>query len=174
MAHSDPSALQAAGRCAARICELQGPAGQWWWHYDVRDGRVVEGYPVYSVHQHAMAPMALFELHEAGGADFLQATSDGVGWLSGHPEVEEQLVCPALNVIWRKAGRREPGKLVRALSAASTAIRQGLHVPGLNLMFPPSRIDHECRPYELGWLLYAWCRQAGSIQFRPNAVNGTS
>jgi hypothetical protein len=63
----DPAALRIADRCAETICALQGPAGQWWWHYDSRVGEVVEGYPVYSVHQHAMAPMALYDLAEAGG-----------------------------------------------------------------------------------------------------------
>ena len=58
----DPEALAASEACAARICELQGDGGQWWWHYDARTGGVVEGYPVYSVHQHAMAPTALFDL----------------------------------------------------------------------------------------------------------------
>jgi len=169
MAHSDQAALEAAGRCAARICELQGSSGQWWWHYHVRDGSVVEGYPVYSVHQHAMAPMALLELREAGGRDFLQAVSAGAGWLFRHPEVNDPLVFPAQNVIWRKAGRREPRKLVRAVSAATTAIRPGLRVPGLNVMFPPSRIDFECRPYELGWLLYAWLSE-GMVGPGPHGI----
>src|SRR5205085_4135860 len=65
---NDADALAAAEECAARICELQGDGGQWWWHYDARTGRVIEGYPVYSVHQHAMAPMALLDLAEAGGS----------------------------------------------------------------------------------------------------------
>jgi hypothetical protein len=26
----------------------------------------------------------------------------------------------------------------------------------LDRMFPPGVVDHECRPYELGWLLVAW------------------
>ena len=26
----------------------------------------------------------------------------------------------------------------------------------LDRTFPPTVVDHECRPYELGWLLYAW------------------
>jgi hypothetical protein len=38
----------------------------------------------------------------------------------------------------------------------TTALRPGLHLPGLDRAFPPDLIDHECRPYELGWLLYAW------------------
>ena len=38
-ATGDERALAAANRCAERIVELQGSAGQWWWHYDVRNGR---------------------------------------------------------------------------------------------------------------------------------------
>ncbi len=63
----DPAALGAAEKVARLICRAQGRDGQWWWHYDARTGRVVERYPVYSVHQHAMAPMALLDLAEAGG-----------------------------------------------------------------------------------------------------------
>ncbi len=71
----DRPALQAAERAADVICRHQGPAGQWWWHYDCRTGSVLEGYPVYAVHQDAMAPMALFALAEASGtsADLLTA-----------------------------------------------------------------------------------------------------
>ncbi len=155
-----PGALAAANTTAARICEVQGAAGQWWWHYDSRTPQaarsVVERYPVYSVHQHAMAPMALFDLFECGGQDHLDAVQSGVDWLFTHPETMSDLVCDDHDVVWRKVGRREPRKAVRSLSAATTAVRPGLVLPGLDRIFPPGPIDHECRPYELGWLLYAW------------------
>ena len=41
-------------RCAHGLCQAQGALGQWWWHYDSLRGRVFEGYPVFSVHQHGM------------------------------------------------------------------------------------------------------------------------
>ncbi|KRD45505.1 hypothetical protein ASE38_01405 [Cellulomonas sp. Root930] len=159
----DGVALAAAERCAARIVNLQGPSGQWWWHYDWRDGSVVEGFPVYSVHQHAMAPMALFDLAEAGGTDHLDAVVVGMRWLDAHPEVLEDLVSTRHHLIWRKVGRREPPKAARSLSAATTSVMRGLKVPGLDAALPPVRVDHECRPYELGWLLYAW-RAAGVVE----------
>lgn len=155
-ARNDSSALAAADGCAARICALQGPAGQWWWHYDTRDGTVVEGYPVYSVHQHAMGPMALLDLQEAGGRDHWHSIVKGVHWLDDHPETVETLVCPQKGVIWRKVARREPAKAARAVAAATTALAPGLHLPMIDTFFPPGVVDHECRPYELGWLLYAW------------------
>lgn len=156
---ADNMALTAADACAQRICDLQGQAGQWWWHYDVRNGSVVEGYPVYSVHQHAMAPMALFDLFDAGGADHHTSIVSGVSWLTTHPEVLDELVDERLGVVWRKVGRHEPAKAARKINAVTTSLRPGFILPGQDRAFPTTRVDHECRPYELGWLLYAWLRQ---------------
>jgi hypothetical protein len=158
----DPDSLRAADRCAARIVQLQGPAGQWWWHYDVRTGDVVEGYPVYSVHQHAMAPMALFDLAEAGGTDHSGAISAGLSWLADHPEVSAPLLDAPSGAIWRKVGRREPRKAVRKIRSVTTAASPRLRLGLLDRVFPPTRIDYECRPYELGWLLYAWLSDGGA------------
>ncbi|MEP6799036.1 MAG: hypothetical protein ABI890_12840 [Lapillicoccus sp.] len=155
---ADSEALVAANACARRIRDLQGAAGQWWWHYDARDGTVVEGFPVYSVHQHAMAPMALFDLFDAGGDDHRDAVVSGLSWLTTHPEVLDELVDDRLGVVWRKVGRREPSKAARTLNAVTTAFRPGFTIPGQDRAFPTTLVDHECRPYELGWLLYAWLR----------------
>src|SRR5664279_43383 len=153
----DQRALAAANKCAARICHLQGEGGQWWWHYDTRVGTVVERYPVYSVHQHAMAPMALFELARAGGEDHTAAIVKGMSWVSLAPEVETSLVMDDLDLVWRSVYRREPvKKVVRAVRSLLALSRTGITLPWLDRLCPPSQIDHECRPYELGWLLYAW------------------
>lgn len=156
----DRNALKRANRTAETLCRLQGSAGQWWWHYDSRTGDIIERFPVYSVHQHAMAPMVLFDLRDAGGRDFGAEIARGLDWLHTHPEVMDEIVSPAHGVIWRKVGRREPPKAVRSVSAVTTSVRSGLHLPGLDNAFPATRIDYECRPYELGWLLYAWLRSS--------------
>jgi hypothetical protein len=165
-------ALDAANRCAARIVDLQGTSGQWWWHYDVRTGAVVEGYPVYSVHQHAMGPMALFDLLDAGGGNHRRAIGLGASWLRNHPETPRPLVDERRGVIWRKVGRREPRKVVRSLRSATTAVRPGLRLPWLDRVFPPGPIDYECRPYELGWLLYAWLADGVASGNRPADIGG--
>jgi hypothetical protein len=165
-ATGEPASLRAADRCAERIVRLQGPAGQWWWHYDVRTGEVVEGYPVYSVHQHAMAPMALFDLAEAGGADHRAAIAAGLSWLTDHPETPTSLLDEASGAIWRKVGRREPRKAVRSIRSASTALSPRLRLGLLDRVFRPTVIDYESRPYELGWLLYAWLSD-GVVGARP-------
>ncbi|XVX19274.1 hypothetical protein ACQP1U_13260 [Actinomycetota bacterium] len=149
--------LEHSARCADRIVEPQGGQGQWWWHYDSRTGGVVEGFPVYSVHQHAMAPMCLFDLQEAGGPDHSRAVELGLSWLTTHPETVDELIDDRFDVVWRKVGRREGAtKAARKLNAVTTSLKAGLRVPGLDRLLPPGPVDHECRPYELGWLLYAW------------------
>ncbi|GAB3772313.1 hypothetical protein FB382_002916 [Nocardioides ginsengisegetis] len=152
----DATMLEAADHTAQRLVDHQGAGGQWWWHYDARDGSVVERYPVYSVHQHAMAPMVLFDLLEAGGADHRPAVAHGLRWLDRHPEVVEELVSERFGLVWRKVGRREPPKAARGLAAATTSLRPGLQLRGVDRWLPATRVDHECRPYELGWLLHAW------------------
>lgn len=152
----DQRALSVARSVASLICQAQGNDGQWWWHYDARTGCVVERYPVYSVHQHAMAPMALFDLAEACGDTYLEPICRGLRWLARPPETSEDLVPGEPCATWRKVGRRDPAKAVRGLRAAATRLRSGSRLPVLDRVFPPGAVDHECRPYELGWLLYVW------------------
>jgi hypothetical protein len=156
----DAESLTAANKVADAICAAQGPDGQWWWHYDARTGGVVEGYPVYSVHQHAMAPMALLDLAEAGGADHLGAIARGVGWLAGPPETAVPLMPGEPVMTWRKVARSDPRKAVRGVRAATTLLRPGWRAAALDRAFPPGAVDLECRPYELGWLLYSWLEAA--------------
>jgi hypothetical protein len=153
----DPSGLDAAARAADHICSAQGAAGQWWWHYDQRTGDVVEGYPVYAIHQDAMAPMALIALQHASGRDYSAAVAKGLAWLERAPELEGgTLVDEQADLIWRKVARREPGKTTRYLQAAASALHSGLRVPGTDALFPPVAIDYEDRPYHLGWLFHAF------------------
>lgn len=158
----DPTALQAADACAQRICRLQGADGQWWWHYDARTGGLVESYPVYTVHQHAMGPMALLDLADAGGQLHLDAIESGLGWLSNPPELRtpDRATRPMLfdedGVTWRKVYRGDPRKVVRAARALGTRVNSRTRLSTLDRIYRPSAIDRECRPYEFGWLLYAW------------------
>jgi hypothetical protein len=107
-----------------------------------------------------MAPMALLDLVDCGGSDHRIAVAAGLRWLSTHPEVFVELVDPQHEVVWRKVGRREPLKAARAAAALQTSILPGSKVPGVDRLLPPTVIDFECRPYELGWMLYAWLSSA--------------
>ncbi len=180
---ADPEALAVANAVATAICDAQGPAGQWWWHYDSRTGGVVEGYPVYTVHQHAMAPMALLDLADAGGDAHLAEICRGLRWLAAPPEAASstpaapahgtagapangtaeapasstaQLVLEDPPITWRKIARADHRKLVRGVRAASTRLHPRTRLAVLDRMYPPGTVDFECLPYELGWLLLTW------------------
>ena len=153
---ADPEALAVADACADRVCALQGDAGQWWWHYDARTGDLIEGYPVYSVHQHAMAPMALLDLAEAGGQARWDAVLAGLQWLVQRPELAGPMIHDEYGLTTRKVARNDPKKLVRGLRVASTGRWPGHRLAALDRLFPPTAVDRECRPYEFGWLLDCW------------------
>jgi hypothetical protein len=156
-ATGNAKALDISARCARRLCGLQGEAGQWWWHYDYRTGRVLERYPVYAIHQDAMGPMGLFALLDAGGPDFTSEIRRGLQWLLSAPELKGgSLIDQGADLIWRKVARREPRKAVRYFQAAASRLHSGLRVPAVDAIFPAGPIDFEDRPYHLGWLLYAW------------------
>ncbi len=152
-------AATAAGACGAQMCRLQGPAGQWWWHYDVRSGEVIEHYPVYAIHQDAMGPMALLALEDACGVDHRDTIARSIAWLIHAPEIDGSLVDESAGVIWRKVARHEPKKLVRGIHAATSRLHPRLRMPWVDLPFPPGRVDYEARPYHMGWLLHAFSRE---------------
>jgi hypothetical protein len=145
---NDHEARDRALRTATLMCALQGPQGEWSWHYDAAMGRVVSRYPVFSVHQHAMAPMMLFAAGEAASCDFNEALYKGVAWISGNNELGRDFVEPALGLVWRciYLGRKDAytDAALRLLQLRRGTSNRRLHV------------RYECRPYELGWLLYAF------------------
>jgi hypothetical protein len=160
-AYGDRQCIEFAAAATERICRFQGPLGQWWWHYDTRDGRICEEYPVFSVHQDAMAPMAILASDRAVGADHRREIELGLLWLFGHNELKQNLVLSKAGIIWRDIEKREIGRLSRSLRAAlCTAGLRSLHRLA-GKCFVGFRVNHECRPYHLGWILYAWADFGG-------------
>jgi hypothetical protein len=145
---SDTDAGEMALRTAQKMCELQGAMGEWSWHYDSATGKEVSRYPVYSVHQHAMAPMMLFAAAEATGHDFSEATYKGLAWISGKNELHRDFIEPSLSLVWRCIYLKPPQAYVDA-AQRFLQLRRGAS------SFQP-KVRYECRPYELGWLLYAF------------------
>lgn len=147
-----------ADQCAARLVAAQGPLGQWWWHHNAASGAVAEAYPVYSVHQHSMAPMALRALALAGGRTHAAAVASSRAWLHTN-ELGVDLVEPASGIIWRSVERAE--------GAAAHRLRQACLLTGLEppaQRSPQFRLNREIRPYEWGWLLYATAIESSSAR----------
>jgi hypothetical protein len=142
-------ALGRAEACAETICSAQGPLGQWWWHYDSRTGRVARKYPVYAVHQDAMAPMALFALSERCGQDYSTPAFKGLAWIYGQNELNFNLCDDSADIVWRCI---HLPRLATYLDQAASLLGYG------PLTRAPARlrIRFEDRPYHFGWVLYAF------------------
>lgn len=148
-------ALTKALRCGEAICRAQGCLGEWWWHYDCQTGRVVGKYPVYAVHQHGMAPMALLALGDATGLDFSPWIYKGLQWITGRNDLNRDFRDTTESVIWR--GIHEAKVATYFHEAKSLLGSSGCKKAPRGL-----RVNFECRPYELGWLLYAFAHR-GSV-----------
>jgi hypothetical protein len=144
--------LGSALECGRAICRVQGELGQWWWLYDSQSGRTSSRYPVYSVHQHGMAPMGLFALEEATGQDFKEHIFRGLRWIYGSNELGVDIRDLDQNVIWRCILPKN-----KQTKYWDTALSMVLS-PKQNASVGPLKILFEDWPYELGWLLYAFAR----------------
>jgi hypothetical protein len=139
---------------ARALVQLQGPQGQWGWFYQVPSGRVADYYPVYSVHQHSMAPFFLLEAIDQGHSEFREPLLRGFRWILGENELGQSMVETSERVIWRSALRRRDSsrlsRFARGARLVCRATQQGLG-NGRVLI-----VNHECRSYELGWALWAF------------------
>lgn len=147
---------------ARRIVDAQGPLGQWWWIYSTRQRAVIEGYPVYSVHQDGMAFLGLMELERLGIGGFRDALALGLDWELGANELNTSLVSRQPGSIARciqRRGSQADGiygvsqlnfarMVARSLAPRLAGDRTGAEPQNLEMLM-------ECRSYHLGWLLYA-------------------
>lgn len=155
-------------QCADRVCELQGPQGEWWWIYDVRHSRVIQDFPVYSVHQDGMAPMALLSTMEVlDDAKFLEPISRGLRYLFEYrePRSGEGFINATQDRIWRAVVRDLPGEdpadlpfgLSRLEFEKITSVgwrgflKRRREIPNHGF-----RLLKETRPYCPGWILFAY------------------
>jgi hypothetical protein len=145
----------------ARVCdflaESQGELGQWWWFYSTRDRKVIEGYPVYSMHQDAMAFMALLPATNLQLGDYRDPLARGIRWIRGANELGRSLVDPKAPLIYRAIQRPRgdadgfAGWSRRQRIAVYASAAAGRRRPA------PRSLEMllECRSYHLGWLLLA-------------------
>jgi hypothetical protein len=182
-AYQEEAALQMALQTGRGLCEAQGSLGQWWWHYDSLSGRVLEGYPVFSVHQHAMGPMTMFALGEAAQCDFTPWIYRGLQWIKAENELGFNMEDDSAQVIWRCQ--------FRPTSQVKTYLKAAFNLGSANTPYEAKndlKVLFECRPYELGWLLYAFAGRTGrsaafsslaekrssAIAIEPGVVSGKS
>ena len=165
---ANEEAKQVGLKIARALAGLQGPQGQWAWFYHVPSGRVADYYPVYSVHQHAMAPFFLLEAFDQGYYEFKEPLLRGFRWVFGENELRLGMVDNTHHVIWRSVTRREHfaklGRLARAIGVTYAGLSSGIEVHDMLC------INKECRSYELGWALWAFAGRRGFDEMLNNPV----
>jgi hypothetical protein len=157
----DDRALPTASAIADRLLEMQLPDGGWPWLFDADRGTVVESYEIYSVHQDAMAPMALFELCEVDRHQrYIDAALRGLEWIHGHNELGIDMVDRANQLVLRSIRR------TKVQDRLWLAVKTGASLSGLSTQGGSARhveTNPTDRPYHFGWVLEAWCGREGIL-----------
>jgi len=137
-----------------RVLELQGPEGEWPWLVDVGRGRIVDPYPLFTVHQDSMAPLFLLPALEEQRIDGARgAVTRGLAWVAGGNELGVPMIVEQPFCAYRSIERSERApRLRRYLRAVLPAIRSG----PAEFQSGTVRLNPECRSYHVGWLLYVW------------------
>jgi len=149
-----PGSAAQARALADKLIDLRLPDAGWPWLFQSDDGVVVEPYEVYSVHQDAMAPMALFALAEAvGDQAYARAAVEGFQWCFGANELGFMFYDVPNRFAHRSIKRRGPAHSMNLWANAALGgvlkVRARTSVGGVE-------VNRTCRPYHLGWILEAW------------------
>ena len=162
----DTRCLEVAAATMRRLVALRDPLGGWAWRYDPATGGVPDPFPVYSVHQHGMAPMTLHLLVELGlvAPESAAVTlHESLAWL-WHNQLGASMVDVERQTIHRSVRRRFPMNRI-----VYTAGRWGLARP-ITRVPAFLRLNPTCRPYELGWLAYAWAGREDTLTLDRDAA----
>jgi hypothetical protein len=149
-----PGALGDARRLAEMLIELRLPDAGWPWLFQADRAVVVEPYEIYSVHQDAMAPMALFALAEVtGDAAYARIAVEGFQWCFGGNELGFQLYDVENRFAHRAIKRRGWAHSTHLWTNTVLGGALGLEA---RTGSAPLEVNTTCRPYHLGWILEAW------------------
>jgi hypothetical protein len=143
--------LGSALGCANAVCSLQGEMGQWWFLYDKRACRVVNRYPVLSLHQDGIAPVGLLALGEATGQRFHESIYKGLSWSIGASELGDNRRNVDRDLIWDSIGPK------RRIANYWEALLSFMNIPRCPQV-DSLRVRYEARPDHFGWFLYAFGR----------------
>ncbi|MFZ1290812.1 MAG: hypothetical protein WAR79_12025 [Melioribacteraceae bacterium] len=153
-------ALLIAKECALKICEHQGKNGEWKWQYDSETGKIISHFPIHSVHQLALAPMALFSIQMASETDFSKNIFNSLNWLAENQKLYNQIIDKKNNAIWNKVTPIINNKL--------SSILNYFRINSFS-KFRKLKVDYVSSSYDFGWILYTF---AGRISLDQKIENG--
>jgi hypothetical protein len=144
-----------------QVLNLQGARGEWPWFMSATNGRVLDPYQLYSVHQDSMSMLFLLPACDAGLARASAAIEKSCSWLFGGNELGAVMVVDSPFFVYRSIRRKERFERQRRYLRALRADMFGCCEKPL----PTAclEVNRECRSYHIGWLLFVWGgRNAGN------------
>jgi hypothetical protein len=148
-------AVAMANACARKLISLQGPEGEWPWFFDAQEGRILDFYEVYSVHQYGMAPAWLECAERHGVREARAALVKGFEWVFGVNQLRKSMLVPDLQLSIRSQVRK--GELQTRGKRMLRAVRNACLGYSSSLIDPADVVVRpECRSYELGWILWSF------------------
>jgi hypothetical protein len=134
------------------ILMAQGPTGEWPWLLSNRDGRPLDFYPVFSVHQNSMAMLFLLPALEEGVTQVEPAIVKSMSWLGGKNQLGLSMLRDSPFFIYRSFERKGIApRAERFLRAVLVNVsKRRAHLVGNEKLV----VNRESRSYELGWILY--------------------
>jgi hypothetical protein len=137
------------------VLGFQGAHGEWPWLVSVSRGHALDVYPVYSVHQLAMAMLFLFPALDDGRVEGVEhAIRRSWRWVLGENELGTVFAEADPFIVYRSLEREEPLPKLRRFARATA--RSLLRRPNPTGSARRTRVNPEWRSYEGGWLLYTW------------------
>ena len=151
---NDSDSISEARQLADLLIELRREDGGWPWIYHAEKSAVVEPYQIYSVHQDAMAPMAMFALTDAtGDMSYARSAVEGLPWCFGQNEMNFNFYDSEKQFAHRAIKRKGWADRIELWSNTALAVSPWQ----TRLKLGAAEINATCRPYHLGWVLEAWC-----------------
>ena len=142
-------APEVRARVARSLIELQRPDGGWPGVIDSRKGEAAEVYPIFTVNQLALAPMAFRSVP----VDSDEAVKRGIEWALGANALGFDLVHPKeARIDHGISPRRHAGSVIRGVGKAARLIRREPR----DLDPEDLILDPHVSAEDLGWLLEAW------------------
>lgn len=148
------TAAEPAGRLLSALLDIQREDGSWPGVVDPVRGEAAALYPVFTVTQVAIAPIALRISREIGlPGETEAASSAAIAWADGNNRLGFDLVHEKEARLDRAImPRRKPGAVSRGFTSAARRLRGRLPEPDRTDLI----LDPEVSSEDLGWVLEAW------------------
>ena len=167
---NDIRAIEIANTCTRKLIAKQGPNGEWPWFFDAARGlvrRLLRGLFGPSVRNGSGIPRSRTSSTESRRPE--ARIIKGFNWILGQNQLGIPMLVPDLHLTIRSQVRKGElySKKWRVLRALGNSIlgREARLIDPADL-----ELRHECRSYELGWILWSFGQRSDLPELTHNEM----